>query len=178
MAYIKVYDKKIKCRGSLKECVEFHFNDDDLCKENGKKMIFQYYLDRSGRCHEANLYSKLSGERGKWDKEKTAEYIYFIISWDKDQIWPEEAMDLSKTFHEEYLYDIPTLISIHEDEYAVHAHFLVRMIDSYGERIELKNKDLFTMENNYYGHEMVLADQVKLPYEFRTYFDAMRYLMY
>lgn len=158
--------------------MDFHFNDEELCKENDRKLIYQFYLDRSGKAHQGEVYAKLIGERGKWNKEKTEEYTYFIISWDKDQIWPEEAMDLCKVFHDEFMYDFPMLISIHEDQYAVHAHLLVRKIDSYGERLELKGQDFFSAENNYYGHEMILADQAKLPYEFRTYFDAMRYLMY
>lgn len=178
MAYIKFYERRIKSRASLKECVEFNFKDEDLCIVDGKKLIHQFYLDNPDKAHMDAVYKSLLGGQGVWDKEKTEEYVYIIFSWDTDQIWPEEALDLCKVFHEEFMDEFPALIAIHEDKHAVHAHVLVRKIDYFGERIKFVCKDWFDFEDKYYGHKMILAENTKLPYEFRTYFDMMHYLMY
>lgn len=178
MAYIKFYEKKIKSRRSLKECVEFNLADEDLCKENGRKMLYQYYLDKNGKLVHNSLYKKIWGGQCIWNKEKTEEYAYIIISWDKNEIWPEEAMDICKWIHEEYLDEFPTLIAIHEDQYSVHAHMIIRKRDYYGECINTSCKELLDFGDDLYGHNVVYADEEEIPYETRLYFDVMKYLMY
>lgn len=178
MAYIKFYENGIKSRASLKECTEFHFTDPDVCKEGKHRLIYQYYLDRIGKCSLTPVYRSIAGERCKWTKDKTAEYTYFVVAWEKEEIWPEEALDFAKTFHDEYFMEFPCLISIHEDEAGVYAHFLIRTVDYFRQPVDLRFKDIFSDGDLYYGHEMKLAENSKLPYELRTYFDLIRLMMY
>ena len=178
MAYIKFYEKKIKSRKSLKECVEFNLTDEDLCKVNGEKLLYQYYLGEGKKVKLDTSYRELCGGQCSWNKHKTAEYVYIVISWDKDEIWPEEALDLCKQMHDEYMDVFPTLIAIHEDEFAVHAHMIVRKVDGYGEVIESSCREWLDFGDDYYGHYFENADEVDMPYDFKSYFMLMEYLMF
>ena len=156
---IKFYENKIKTRTSLKECVEFAFMDEEVCRgDSNRKLIGFYKKDCPNIKSPDAIYKQLLSDEGKWKKE--TEYEYEIMTYNWDELDPETIFENGMKFYQDIFKDHVFLLSVHENEDGIFVHVLIRKVEGADWPYD-----------NIEKYESYTKEQ-------KDYLDAMRYLMY
>ena len=154
----KFYKDKIKTRASLRECVEFAFRDEEVCRgEENRKLIGFYKKDYQATRKMDAIYKQLLSDEEKWNKGTMYEYVIITYAW--DELDPETIFEQEMKTYKNLFSKHVFLLSVHENEEGIFVHVLIRKVE--GEKWLYEN-DVFEKYTS--GQE--------------DYLEAMEYLMY
>lgn len=159
---VAMFNNKIKCKESLRECLEFAYQDDDIGEGDNGKLVAFFNGETVENLRLAKAYQQMKPEDNQFED---TEYLYLISAYTWDETYPEYEMDFGLFDCAQMYKNHKAVVSVHLGDEAIYVHTLVK---------RTKGLD-FYIPDEIPSFSVVKSD---VPFDVIQYCEAMDYLMY
>ena len=157
---VAMFNNKIQSRESLRECLEFAYQDEDLGEGDNGKLVAFFNGAEVEKMSLSKVYQQM-----KPGVDEDAEYLYLITAYTWDETYPEYEMDFGLFDCAQMYRNHKAVVSVHLADEAIYVHTLVK---------RTKGID-FYIPDEIPSFSVVKSD---VPFDVIQYCEAMDYLMY